>query len=340
MVYPLLFIKTPLKHASAPRRPALCAMSQPPPQDAGHSSWSQAAIADHNGNIPPHAGSYYISRRPRPPFFEGWYLRLVLPNSHRSFAFMFSIESEGPGTIQLLDDKDRLHIHEIPSSEHMHFYGEKNRLSIGHWGYATNSASSPKQPSGSSVELESAVLQGYQLSSKSCHGRFSGSSGPLQWGFEYDPVLSWGERGGSSRCTATWLSLLPMFDPGYQVLMAHGVASGGYLRLGDQDVDVSGAAVYCEKNWGRGFPKRWWWVQANSFEGQPDLSVTSLGSTRTVLGIEEEIGIIAVHFQGLFYEFSNCTYEASLVASSFIFCTIWLTAFMFYVVLLILLLLT
>jgi hypothetical protein len=46
----------------------------------------------------------------------------------------------------------------------------------------------------------------------------------------------------------------------------------GTLRVGDRTWDLDGGVAYAEKNWGRGFPERWWWGQANGFE-RPDLSV-------------------------------------------------------------------
>ena len=103
--------------------------------------------------------------------------------------------------------------------------------------------------------------------------------------------------------TASWLSRLPVFDPGYQVLMAQGVVKEGYINVEGEMEDVSGAVVYCEKNWGTAFPRRWWWVQG----GTADLAVTALGSTRITLGMEEVVGIVAVHLEGRLYEFANCT---------------------------------
>lgn len=317
----LAFLGFPGPTQCQSRRPPVCAMGDTSSNattlardEPSIGRWPYDAVKKHAGAEAPHAGSYYVSRSPSAPFFEGWYLRLVMPNSTRSFAFMFSIESSGPGTMQLLDDKDCLHKLALSPSHDSRFFGDKRRLSIGHWGYTTSAAGPPRELS--AAAFESSVLQGYQLSSSASHGRFMGDNGLVQWGFEFSPVLSWGERGNGSRCTATWMSRLPMFDPGYQVLIAHGVATGGYLRVGTEEVDVSGAAVYCEKNWGSAFPKRWWWIQANSFDDEPDLSVTALGSTRRILAFEEVIGMIAVHFQGKLFEFSNCKYLPRILSLS------------------------
>jgi hypothetical protein len=51
----------------------------------------------------------------------------------------------------------------------------------------------------------------------------------------------------------------------------------GRARLGDREVDLDGATVYAEKNWGRGgFPPAWWWGQAHGFERE-DVCVAFAG---------------------------------------------------------------
>ena len=42
----------------------------------------------------------------------------------------------------------------------------------------------------------------------------------------------------------------------------------------------SGAEIYAEKNWGAGFPERWWWGQAQGFE-RPDVCVAFGGGRLT-----------------------------------------------------------
>lgn len=62
----------------------------------------------------------------------------------------------------------------------------------------------------------------------------------------------------------------------------------GFAVLGGRRVDLDGAAVYAEKNWGPGgFPEAWWWGQAHGFD-RPDACVAfagghaSLGPLRAV----------------------------------------------------------
>eukprot|EP00177_Eucheuma_denticulatum_P002657 GFKZ01004774.1.p1 GENE.GFKZ01004774.1~~GFKZ01004774.1.p1 ORF type:complete len:419 (-),score=27.23 GFKZ01004774.1:808-1950(-) len=256
----------------------------------------------------PHSHSHFQRRRPPPPFFEGWFLRLTLPD-HRSFAFMFSIEQQGPGTLQLFDPADRLHIAHLGPVDQSRFYAHPSQFAIAHWAYANAAAGDVCLTRQS--DFDKLVLQGYQVGWNATHGRVCGGQQHIvQWAFEYQVNTGWGKgRGGWS--TATWLSRLPVFEPGYQVLIADGVVKdGGYVRVGDDLVCVDGARVYCEKNWGAGFPKRWWWVQCNMWHGVDALSLTTLGAVRKVAAWEEEVGLIAVHFGGDFYEFANWNCES------------------------------
>lgn len=107
---------------------------------------------------------------------------------------------------------------------------------------------------------------------------------------------------------AVFLLLLPIcvFLTRRQVLMAHGVAASGFVEFDGEKHDLSGAVLYCEKNWGGSFPKRWWWVQANTFADVPDLSITAVGARRLIANIYlEDIGMVAIHLNGEMYEFSN-----------------------------------
>lgn len=51
----------------------------------------------------------------------------------------------------------------------------------------------------------------------------------------------------------------------------------GTVRVAGREIDLAGASVYGEKNWGRGgFPPAWWWGQAHGFE-RDDVCVAFAG---------------------------------------------------------------
>jgi tocopherol cyclase len=65
-------------------------------------------------------------------------------------------------------------------------------------------------------------------------------------------------------------------------MLARGAASG-WVDWGGRRYEFTNAPVYAEKNWGAGFPKKWFWVQAAGFEGEPDAALTSVGGHSAVL---------------------------------------------------------
>jgi len=61
-----------------------------------------------------------------------------------------------------------------------------------------------------------------------------------------------------------------------------GGRADGEAVLGSERLELAGAAVYAEKNWGRGgFPERWWWGQAQEF-ARPEVCVAFAGGTVTL----------------------------------------------------------
>ena len=74
----------------------------------------------------------------------------------------------------------------------------------------------------------------------------------------------------------------------------------GHARLGDREIDLDGATVYAEKNWGRGgFPPAWWWGQAQGFDrgdvcvafagGRAGLGRAQVLSTALVVRVGDEV---------------------------------------------------
>ncbi len=123
-----------------------------------------------------------------------------------------------------------------------------------------------------------------------------------RWHYETVPVYGWGNPTEPQQPTAGWLSFLPVFDPGWQVLMAHGLSTG-WIEWQGQRYEFANAPAYAEKNWGSSFPVKWFWIQCNAFDGAPDLALTAVGGLRNVLSRQEKVGMIAVHYRGQFYPF-------------------------------------
>ena len=65
--------------------------------------------------------------------------------------------------------------------------------------------------------------------------------------------------------------------------MALGKATG-WIKWGGERFDFEGAPSYAEKNWGGGFPDKWFWMQCDSFEGGGMSAITCTGETGIARG--------------------------------------------------------
>ncbi len=238
-------------------------------------------------------------------FFEGWYYRVTLPSCGQTFAFMYSIDDPiggkpcSGGAAQILGPDDGYLWRTFPKVDQ--FWASSESLALGHWG-KTNLPISPQylHP----AKFEHYIQEGYQATATLNQGiiRDPASGGYCRWEYEIKPVYGWANTGAAQQSTAGWLSYLPIFEPGWQILMAHGLATG-WIEWNGKRYDFINAPAYSEKNWGRAFPKKWFWLNCNSFDDQPDLALTAGGGRREVLWWEESAALIGIHYQGKFYEF-------------------------------------
>lgn len=307
--------------SSVKRRGPPAIKPQPPTLGGGPEDWKV-----------PHCGYHYDGSARR--FFEGWYWRVQLPGTQQSFALIFSIEDPGSsnmpvgsGThtglgIQVMGPDDG-YICQYDSDTST-FWADRNELALGS---GLRSGPGPFRPPGvrawpsggirvgsilPSDSFFQAVKRGFQASytqqSGSIVSNETGAAGaPMStvpsctWDFKIQPISGWGPEGGSQKATAGWLSVLSVFEPHWQVLMSHGLATG-WFEWGGKRYEFNDAPSYSEKNWGGGFPSKWCWVQCNSFDGYPGLSVTAVGARRMLAqgipilgGIEEDVGMIGIH---------------------------------------------
>lgn len=251
----------------------------------------------------PHSG-YHWDRSSR-RFFEGWYDRVTLPDCGQTFAFMYSIEDptggkfHSGGAAQILGPDDQYLWRTFPDVRT--FWADSSKLALGHWG-KTDLAIQPifLLPD----EFNQHIKEGYQATATLNQGtiRDPATGNYCRWHYEIKPVYGWGNKGELQQSTAGLLSSLQIFEPGWQILMAHGLASG-WIDWNGKRYEFTNAPAYREKNWGGAFPKRWFWVNCNCFEGEPDLALTAGGGRRGVLWWMESVAMIGVHYRGKFYEF-------------------------------------
>lgn len=247
----------------------------------------------------PHSGYHWDGKSDR--FFEGWYFRVTLPEVVESFAFMYSIDdpiggqANSGGAAQIFGPGDRYLCRTFPDTQK--FWANQQYLGLGHWG-KTNLSIFPQLLN--EQDFQHHIQEGYQVTATLHQGilHFPEQSYPCRWSYRTQPIYGWGKQ----QSTAGWLSFLPIFEPGWQILMAHGLATG-WIEWQGERYEFENKPAYSEKNWGRSFPQRWFWIHCNSFDQESDLTVTAGGGRRQVLGIMEEVAMIGIHYQGKFYEF-------------------------------------
>lgn len=268
----------------------------------------------------PHSG-YHRTVGARRPFFEGWYFRVTLPEARDNLSLIYHVYDP-----DLRDSPRRAAGAQVcapgggylfrESADVDAFAAAPHRLAL-------------RMPMGGTSDAatgaEEDELLFFEVSDdgRRHRGRLVASTTredesiwpsakrveSVEWDFSVKVEAGFGARGdgadsssssSSSRhkSTAGWLSALPVFEPHYQILMAHGLATG-HVTVDGVKTAFANAPAYAEKNWGgAGFPSKWFWTQCNAFPKAPGVSVTATGANRGVVclpGVREEVAGILIH---------------------------------------------
>jgi tocopherol cyclase len=259
----------------------------------------------------PHSGYHWDGSYRR--FFEGWYYRITLPIHGQSFAFMYSIEDPrghqpySGGVAQILGPEDKYLCRTFPDVNK--FWAHRDKLGLGHWG-KTNLKIKPEYLAPQA--FDSHIEEGYQATANLNQGYLHdpGSGKHCYWEYEIKPIYGWGNSAEIQKSTAGILSFLPIFEPGWQILMSHGLATG-WIDWNNQRYEFTDVPAYSEKNWGGAFPQKWFWINCNCFQGESDLAITAGGGRRGVLWWMESVAMIGIHYRGKLYEFAPWNSQVS-----------------------------
>ena len=258
----------------------------------------------------PHSGYHW--NRITPSYFEGWYYRLTLPEINQTFAFMYSIEdpigdrANSGGAVQILGIDEAYLCRVLPDVKN--FFADRNKLVFGHW--SKSDLEIPPQLL-AAAKFDTHITEGYQATVNLNQGSIYD---PVRreycrWSYQIEPIYDWGNP-EQPQSSAGLLSYLPIFEPGWQITMAHGLATG-WIEWRGEKYQFTNVPAYSEKNWGGSFPQKWFWLNCNSFEEVKDLALTAGGGIRQVLWWNEEVALIGIHYQGKFYEFAPWNSQVS-----------------------------
>ncbi|KAJ6816950.1 putative tocopherol cyclase, chloroplastic [Iris pallida] len=275
----------------------------------------------------PHSG-YHFSGSTQ-VFFEGWFLKVSIPKCKQSFCFIYSVENpafrDGMGMLdmavygprftgvgaQILGADDKYICQYTKKSRN--FWGSRHDVMLGNT-FIARKDSIPPNGEVPPQEFSSRVLEGFQVSPLWHQGSITddGRSKHVQtvktarWEYRTHPVYGWGDVKSKQKSTGGWPAAIPVFEPHWQICMASGLSTG-WIEWGGELFEFENAPSYLEKNWGGGFPRKWFWVQCNVFDGAPgEVSLTAGGALWKLPGLVEYFespALIGIHFEGTFYEF-------------------------------------
>ncbi|KAK8523374.1 hypothetical protein V6N13_113315 [Hibiscus sabdariffa] len=275
----------------------------------------------------PHSG-YHFDGTTR-QFFEGWYFKVSIPERKQSFCFMYSVENpafrkkltpletlqHGPRFTgvgaQILGAYDK-YICQY-TEESPNFWGRRHELVLGNT-FVANKASQPPRKEVPPQEFNRKVLEGFQVTPLWSQGSirddgrtyYAETVKTARWEYSTRPIYGWGDVRSKQKSTAGWFAAFPMFEPHWQICMASGLSTG-WIEWDGERFEFQDAPSYSEKNWGAGFPRKWFWAQCNVFEGaRGGITLTAAGGLWQRPGLTEtfeNVALIGVHYDGIFYEF-------------------------------------
>ena len=184
-----------------------------------------------------------------PPFFEGWYYKLVDASERHRYAvipgiYASSDPAEHHAFVQVLDGTTGHTAYHRYPPDAFHAARDAFDIRIG-----------PNRFTAESISLDITSLE----QTISGEVRFKGTT---PWPVT---VASPGIMG--------WYSWVPFMECYHGVISLDHSLRGG-LAVDGQQIDWAGGRGYIEKDWGVSFPSAWVWMQSNHFS-QPGTSITA-----------------------------------------------------------------
>lgn len=177
------------------------------------------------------------------PFFEGWYIKLVSSDKKQCLALI-------PGIFQGTD----------AGSEHAF-------LQVVQEGRPVRYLRFPPQAFHGAVDRFECRLDESLFSDAGVNLNVEGAKGEVR----FSELSPWPVR-WTSPGVMGWYAWVP-FMQCYHGVVSLDHALEGQLVVGDETYDFDGGRGYIEKDWGFSFPKRWVWMQSNSFD-EPGVCVS------------------------------------------------------------------
>jgi tocopherol cyclase len=223
----------------------------------------------------------YHGHGKRPPFFEGWYYKLVDAAEQYRYAVI-------PG-IFLSDDPQKQHAFVQVLD------GVTDRMT--YYRYPANAFSAARDAFDICVGPNRFTARAISL-------RLSSPTQSLEGDMHFEGLTPW-PISLSSPGIMGWYSWVPFMETYHGVLSLDHQIRGSFTT-GDQTIDWTGGRGYIEKDWGASFPSAWIWMQTNHF-GQPGISLTASVAMIPWLRGAFRGFIIGLWHTGVLYRFATYT---------------------------------
>lgn len=180
----------------------------------------------------------YHGHQARPPFFEGWYFKLISADESHRTAIIPGVILGGRGHafIQVLNGNEgTAAYHRFPLDQ---FWASERAFDI--------------------------RIGESRFTSTEIVLRAAGDAGSLEGQLHFKDVIPWPVSWRSPGIMG-WYAWVPRMECYHGVLgFDHPIE--GILRVDRVAVDFGGGRGYIEKDWGQSFPAAWVWFQSNHFE--------------------------------------------------------------------------
>jgi hypothetical protein len=223
----------------------------------------------------------------KPPFFEGWYFKIVDKTQKHAWAFIVGVFrkpeiEKSEAFIQVLDgNQGKAHVFTFPYSS---FSCDPKSFNVNLEGNKFSLNALEVHLQNKEISIDASIKFG------------EGKPWPVRW---YSPGIM-GPFG--------WLNFMECY---------HGVLSfdhliKGNLKVNDQVLDFDEGQGYIEKDFGKAFPYAWVWMQTNNFD-QPHTSLTVSVAMIPFMGLRFKGVIIGLLHQEHLHTFT--TYNFSRIRS-------------------------
>ena len=223
----------------------------------------------------------YHGHDKKPPFFEGWYYKLVDATEQQRYAvipgvFLSNDRAQAHAFVQVLDGvTGQVHYHRYPANA---FWAARDAFDI-HVG--------PSRFTAHAISLH-----------------LSSAEQTLEGDAYFEDLSPWPVSLISPGIMG-WYSWIPFMETYHGVLSLDHRIHGSFI-VNNHPIEWTGGRGYIEKDWGSSFPSAWVWMQTNNFV-QPNTSLTASIATIPWLGSSFRGFIVGLWADGLLYRFATYT---------------------------------